>query len=743
MNCGDFIDTLLPGNYALTKSMELTKVKTSGTLWYTKKFLVLYYYVFLSREIETREYINNVINSFDKYISSLAPEAQGLAEAFFYPEDEAVNFKSDKFIVFSEFAGKKDFKNQKEKNKYYENARKLYFTLLMDSGGQSGVKRIMKNAIKEKGFVYSEEAMRRIIFRAAVAALAEVCNSHGAAKDNSVKYILSEEAVAEAEKRAGSGETLTFEAVEQIAVRFPKKCPIYSGIERDMVAFIRNERKLLFYYGYFHSKSLGAEYGEFSSLTPVGEAALNANSIEFLALWEHQKIKMISQPPAAVINDINAAGINPEKFMIGYTPYTDILGYILRNKELSIPQYRLIVSRKKRCFKEDEWERGEADLTEGIRSIEKAVASFKRKSDIKDDDARKELLKYTLGLRGDLPFDKGTNPLNALEYSDKSGKKVTCRNNEELSALYNTYKILDGYKIEKYGELFEECEADLRERYISSYRGEKRQYNPKIKINWDLYNIHIDKFILLTVSVMIAAVSKKIYSIEAADKKDADEICGYCSGNFKELFKLIGLKNEASVKKEVLKVINALKSMDYSGYIQVDEDRTRIEADYTVSDVNDLLEKIKAVSLEATVSNSEGRIRKRKLAAMLKAYYIQRFTQNGKLRCECCGKEAFITQSGEPYVEYHHLIPFNIAFGPDHYLNLFALCPDCHRKIHFLNLEDKKKQYDKLNSNNYFEISFVERLMELKGEKLLRSYHLEYLLADRAISQEEYNKIAA
>lgn len=33
--------------------------------------------------------------------------------------------------------------------------------------------------------------------------------------------------------------------------------------------------------------------------------------------------------------------------------------------------------------------------------------------------------------------------------------------------------------------------------------------------------------------------------------------------------------------------------------------------------------------------------------------------------------------------------------------------------------------------------------MELKGEKLLRSYHLEYLLADRAISQEEYNKIAA
>ena len=39
----EFANSLLPGNYALTKSMELTKVQNSGTLWYTKKFLTLYY----------------------------------------------------------------------------------------------------------------------------------------------------------------------------------------------------------------------------------------------------------------------------------------------------------------------------------------------------------------------------------------------------------------------------------------------------------------------------------------------------------------------------------------------------------------------------------------------------------------------------------------------------------------------------------------------------------------------------
>lgn len=87
-----FIDGLLPGNYALTKSMELTKIKSSGTLWYTKKFLVLYYYVFLSNDIMTNEYIDKVINSFDLYIESLEEKVRQDAHDFFYPQDSAFNF---------------------------------------------------------------------------------------------------------------------------------------------------------------------------------------------------------------------------------------------------------------------------------------------------------------------------------------------------------------------------------------------------------------------------------------------------------------------------------------------------------------------------------------------------------------------------------------------------------------------------------------------------------------------------
>ena len=86
----NFRNSLLPGNYALTKSMELTKVQDSGTLWYMKKFLTLYYYVFLSNDIMTTAYRQSVIDIFDSFISSLDTDIQPYAETYFYPDNEAI-----------------------------------------------------------------------------------------------------------------------------------------------------------------------------------------------------------------------------------------------------------------------------------------------------------------------------------------------------------------------------------------------------------------------------------------------------------------------------------------------------------------------------------------------------------------------------------------------------------------------------------------------------------------------------
>ena len=153
--------------------------------------------------------------------------------------------------------------------------------------------------------------------------------------------------------------------------------------------------------------------------------------------------------------------------------------------------------------------------------------------------------------------------------------------------------------------------------------------------------------------------------------------------------------------------------------------------------------KIQRVSGNASVVPSDRRERNTSLVSMMKSYYMNVFSENNMLKCECCGEETFITNAGEPYVEFHHLIPFNIAYGPDHYLNLFALCPNCHRMIHFIALDDKKEKYENLSDNNYLNIGFKERLRTLKAQNLLRSYHLEFLLADNAITLEDYENIAA
>jgi len=52
-------------------------------------------------------------------------------------------------------------------------------------------------------------------------------------------------------------------------------------------------------------------------------------------------------------------------------------------------------------------------------------------------------------------------------------------------------------------------------------------------------------------------------------------------------------------------------------------------------------------------------------------------------RCELCGKPApFRGESGEPFLESHHLVMLAQG-GPDTPANTAALCPNCHRNLHY------------------------------------------------------------
>lgn len=60
------------------------------------------------------------------------------------------------------------------------------------------------------------------------------------------------------------------------------------------------------------------------------------------------------------------------------------------------------------------------------------------------------------------------------------------------------------------------------------------------------------------------------------------------------------------------------------------------------------------------------------------AYVLHR----GAGRCELCGCAPFITDVGEAYLEVHHVVRLADG-GADTPWNAVALCPNCHREMHF------------------------------------------------------------
>lgn len=60
------------------------------------------------------------------------------------------------------------------------------------------------------------------------------------------------------------------------------------------------------------------------------------------------------------------------------------------------------------------------------------------------------------------------------------------------------------------------------------------------------------------------------------------------------------------------------------------------------------------------------------------AYVLRR--ANG--HCELCGQATFVTDHGEIYLEVHHVVQL-AAGGPDTPENTVAVCPNCHRELHF------------------------------------------------------------
>ncbi len=146
----EFINSILPGNYWLTKSMEFGKINSSGTLWYLKKWIILYYFIFFKKELNLNDY-QEIVQKINSYIDSIGDQnaKEKANEFFFTPNLKKIGTEVltlDKFLNISS----QSFINDEERKQYILTGKKFYFIYLMNIGGQSGYKKYIKNLINEK-----------------------------------------------------------------------------------------------------------------------------------------------------------------------------------------------------------------------------------------------------------------------------------------------------------------------------------------------------------------------------------------------------------------------------------------------------------------------------------------------------------------------------------------------------------------------------------------------------------------
>jgi len=86
-----------------------------------------------------------------------------------------------------------------------------------------------------------------------------------------------------------------------------------------------------------------------------------------------------------------------------------------------------------------------------------------------------------------------------------------------------------------------------------------------------------------------------------------------------------------------------------------------------------------SVTGEQSPTQSSGSRRTYRRSEVVKQYALR--AANGV--CQACGSEApFLDESGDPFLEVHHLKRRSDG-GADHPDNVVALCPNCHRRVHY------------------------------------------------------------
>ena len=97
--------------------------------------------------------------------------------------------------------------------------------------------------------------------------------------------------------------------------------------------------------------------------------------------------------------------------------------------------------------------------------------------------------------------------------------------------------------------------------------------------------------------------------------------------------------------------------------------------------------------------------------------------------CEIDGTHiSFVNSKGKPYMEAHHLLPMSsqkqyFPINIDREENIVCLCPNCHRAIHYGNLDEKKERLIKLYNISKKEL--IKSGINITKQELLKLYKVD------------------
>ncbi len=193
--------------------------------------------------------------------------------------------------------------------------------------------------------------------------------------------------------------------------------------------------------------------------------------------------------------------------------------------------------------------------------------------------------------------------------------------------------------------------------------------------------------------------------------------------NYEKVLKIVKPKLGNFRTYQLLDSITSKKVLDYINSQKIyylDDNLADEELQNNIININSSEPDLKPQPIKPSKVNNDKNVYPRNLS------YAKKALEKANFLCEVDNShKTFVSKStNEQYAEAHHLIPLQFQeefnYSLDVPANIISLCPNCHRKLHFASIYDKKEILEKLLENRKYELKKFG--IEASKEELFEIY---------------------